>query len=255
MVKEYRRPGFRSVTPGLSVSGSTALLTFLERAFDARTGEVHKNDDGSVGHGEILHRRLADRDQRSPTASGRPARVRFISMCPIPMPYMSELLPRARVAHGAGERALRRPAAVSGMQPATTGSSPRVLKARPFPTASTRSRHTSSRVARSGHGIGSLGVRCDRAHARACGERQGDACRDADSRLDGRVLRRQRPMAAAAVQPPRLCRPTWTRRIGRLSMPARLRFTRRRISRMAIANAGVTDSGGNHWFIATYEGS
>ena len=29
------------------------LLTFLEHAFDARTGEVHKNADGSVGHGEI----------------------------------------------------------------------------------------------------------------------------------------------------------------------------------------------------------
>lgn len=53
MVKEYRRPGFRSVTAGLTVNGSTALLAFLERAFDAKAGDVHRNADGSVGHGEI----------------------------------------------------------------------------------------------------------------------------------------------------------------------------------------------------------
>ena len=53
MVKEYCRPGYHTVTPGLSVTGSVALLQFLERAFNARIGEVHKNADGTIGHGEI----------------------------------------------------------------------------------------------------------------------------------------------------------------------------------------------------------
>ena len=32
LTKDYRRPGYSAVTPGLSVNGSAALLDFLKRA-------------------------------------------------------------------------------------------------------------------------------------------------------------------------------------------------------------------------------
>jgi PhnB protein len=54
MVKEYRPTGFRALTVGLSVEGSTALLDFLKRAFDAREGEINWNPDRTIGHAEIL---------------------------------------------------------------------------------------------------------------------------------------------------------------------------------------------------------
>ncbi len=54
MVKEYLRPAYRAVTPGFSVQGSTEFLAFLKRAFDAREKEIKWNDDKSIGHGEIL---------------------------------------------------------------------------------------------------------------------------------------------------------------------------------------------------------
>ena len=54
MVKDYRRPGYHTVTAGFSVQGSTALLEFLKRAFDAREGEINWNADRTIGHGEIL---------------------------------------------------------------------------------------------------------------------------------------------------------------------------------------------------------
>jgi len=54
MSHDYRRPGFRALTAGFSVEGSAAFLEFLRPAFDAREGEVDRNKDGSVGHGEIL---------------------------------------------------------------------------------------------------------------------------------------------------------------------------------------------------------
>jgi PhnB protein len=53
MVKEYRRPGFRSVTVGLSVQNAAALVDFMVRAFDARPGEVQRSPDGGIQHGEI----------------------------------------------------------------------------------------------------------------------------------------------------------------------------------------------------------
>ena len=43
MVKDYRRPGFVTVTSGFSVQGSAAFLEFLKRAFDAREGEINWN--------------------------------------------------------------------------------------------------------------------------------------------------------------------------------------------------------------------
>ena len=54
LTKDYRRPGYSAVTPGLSVNGSAALLDFLKRAFDARDGDIHWNSDRTIGHGEIL---------------------------------------------------------------------------------------------------------------------------------------------------------------------------------------------------------
>jgi uncharacterized glyoxalase superfamily protein PhnB len=54
MPDDYRRPGFRALTPGLSVEGSAALLDFLVRAFDAREGEITRSANGSIGHGEIF---------------------------------------------------------------------------------------------------------------------------------------------------------------------------------------------------------
>ena len=54
LTKDYRRPGYRAVTAGLSVNGSAALLDFLKRAFDARDGDINWNADRSIGHGEIL---------------------------------------------------------------------------------------------------------------------------------------------------------------------------------------------------------
>ena len=54
MAKDYRPRGFRAVTPGLSVEGSSALLDFLARAFDAREGDITRNGDGSILHGEVI---------------------------------------------------------------------------------------------------------------------------------------------------------------------------------------------------------
>ena len=54
MVKDYRRPGFKTVTTGFSVQGSGEFLAFVKRAFGAREGEIDWNPDRTVGHGEIL---------------------------------------------------------------------------------------------------------------------------------------------------------------------------------------------------------
>jgi PhnB protein len=53
MSTHYRRPGFRTVTPGLTVAGSDTLLDFLVRAFDARDGGIIRNADGTIMHAEI----------------------------------------------------------------------------------------------------------------------------------------------------------------------------------------------------------
>jgi uncharacterized glyoxalase superfamily protein PhnB len=54
MVKDYRRPGFKTVTAGFSVQGSAAFLEFVKGAFGAREGEIDWNQDRTVRHGEIL---------------------------------------------------------------------------------------------------------------------------------------------------------------------------------------------------------
>jgi len=45
--------GFRSVTPGLTVSGAGKLLEFLERAFAANVMEKHETASGTIGHATI----------------------------------------------------------------------------------------------------------------------------------------------------------------------------------------------------------
>ncbi len=47
------RPGFRTLTPGLSVEGADALLDFLGRAFDAGSPDVMRGPDGTIMHAEI----------------------------------------------------------------------------------------------------------------------------------------------------------------------------------------------------------
>jgi PhnB protein len=49
----HRRPGFRMLTPGLTVTGSARLLDFLVRAFDARDGGIIRHPDGNIMHAEI----------------------------------------------------------------------------------------------------------------------------------------------------------------------------------------------------------
>ena len=45
--------GFRSVTPGLSVKGAAALLTFLEKAFGATVVDKNEGENGVVGHATV----------------------------------------------------------------------------------------------------------------------------------------------------------------------------------------------------------
>jgi uncharacterized glyoxalase superfamily protein PhnB len=54
MSTNFLRPGFRSLTAGFNVQGTSRLLDFLKQAFDARERDVHRSPDGSVIHGEIL---------------------------------------------------------------------------------------------------------------------------------------------------------------------------------------------------------
>ena len=78
MVKEYRRPGYRSVTPGLSVDGSAAFVDFLTRAFGAREGDITRNKDGSIGHGEIwIGDSLIEISEARPQWPARPCSLHF----------------------------------------------------------------------------------------------------------------------------------------------------------------------------------
>jgi len=78
MVKDYRRSGFRALTVGFSVQGSAAFLEFLERAFDARQGEINWNPDRSVGHGEILiGDSLIEISEARPQWPARPCSVHY----------------------------------------------------------------------------------------------------------------------------------------------------------------------------------
>jgi PhnB protein len=78
MVKNYCRPGYRALTAGFSVQGSAGLLEFLKRAFDAREGEIHWNDDRSIGHGEIMiGDSLIEVSEARPQWPARPCSVHY----------------------------------------------------------------------------------------------------------------------------------------------------------------------------------
>ena len=78
MPHNHRRPGYRTVTPGFSVNGSAAFLDFLKRAFDAREGDIHWNEDRSIGHGEIhIGDSLIEVSEAKPQWPARPCSVHF----------------------------------------------------------------------------------------------------------------------------------------------------------------------------------
>jgi PhnB protein len=255
MVKEYRPLGFRSVTPGLSVSGSTALLTFLERAFDARTGEVHKNADGSVGHGEIrIGDSLIEISEARPEWPARPCSLHLY------VPDTDAVYERA-VAAGArsltapenapyGDRAagvrdpagndwfiatrLEGPAVPDGFHSIT-------------PYVITRGADTVMALARSAFGA------TERMRVPA---------------ENGGVMHAEMQLADSMIEfsdgsgqwPPRPCHlhvyvedvdATYRKAIdaGATSLYAPMNQP------YGDREAGVTDSGGNHWFIATHQGS
>jgi uncharacterized glyoxalase superfamily protein PhnB len=63
---------------GFSVQGSAAFLAFLERAFDAREGEINWNTDRSIGHGEILiGDSLIEVSEARPQWPARPCSVHY----------------------------------------------------------------------------------------------------------------------------------------------------------------------------------
>ena len=140
LTKDYRRPGYSAVTPGLSVNGSAALLDFLKRAFDARDGDIHWNSDRTIGHGEIL---IGDSliEMRRPGRNGRQSRARSITTSEMPTPATPG---RSRRARSPLTSPRTRPMAIaprlSEIRPAISGSSPRGSRARPFRRAFTRLR-------------------------------------------------------------------------------------------------------------------
>ena len=109
LTKDYRRPGYRAVTAGLSVNGSAALLDFLKRAFDARDGDINWNSDRSIGHGEILiGDSLIEMSEARPEWPAKPCSVhhyvRDVDAC-----YAKAVEAGAIVHQQARERALWRP--------------------------------------------------------------------------------------------------------------------------------------------------
>jgi len=49
----YAPPGFRSVTPGFSVTGAASFLEFLQKAFEGEVVEKHEAPNGTVGHATV----------------------------------------------------------------------------------------------------------------------------------------------------------------------------------------------------------
>lgn len=54
MSAEYRRPGYNTLTAGLSVENAPALLKFLTAAFDARERDITRDANGGIIHAEIM---------------------------------------------------------------------------------------------------------------------------------------------------------------------------------------------------------
>jgi PhnB protein len=47
-------PGYRTITPYLTVKGAKTLINFLERAFNAKNMRQTVRPDGSIGNAEVL---------------------------------------------------------------------------------------------------------------------------------------------------------------------------------------------------------
>jgi uncharacterized glyoxalase superfamily protein PhnB len=78
MTAKYRRPGFRTVTIGFSVEGSSSWLDFVTRAFGAIEKDVRRSADGSIGHGEILiGDSLVEVSEARPEWPARPCGVHY----------------------------------------------------------------------------------------------------------------------------------------------------------------------------------
>lgn len=50
---DYRPAGYRALTPGIAAEGADRLVEFLERAFGTKLRECTKNADGTIGHGVL----------------------------------------------------------------------------------------------------------------------------------------------------------------------------------------------------------
>lgn len=53
MKLDYRPKGYRALTPGMSAVGTPRLVQFIERAFGGVAGDCTTNADGTIGHGTI----------------------------------------------------------------------------------------------------------------------------------------------------------------------------------------------------------
>jgi PhnB protein len=53
MKLDYRPQGYRAITPGMSAAGTPRLVQFIEQAFGGIVGDCTKNADGTIGHGTI----------------------------------------------------------------------------------------------------------------------------------------------------------------------------------------------------------
>lgn len=53
MKLDYRPRGYRALTPGMSAEGTPRLVEFLERAFGAVLRDCTRNPDGTIAHGAV----------------------------------------------------------------------------------------------------------------------------------------------------------------------------------------------------------
>lgn len=80
MKLDYRPTGYRALTPGISASGAAQLVEFLERAFGAELRECTKNADGTIGHGVLqIGDSLLEISESRPEWPARPCGIHLYS--------------------------------------------------------------------------------------------------------------------------------------------------------------------------------
>ena len=52
-MSEYKRPGYPTVMPYLTVKGANELLTFIKNVFQGEEIECHRDESGRVAHASI----------------------------------------------------------------------------------------------------------------------------------------------------------------------------------------------------------